>query len=848
MEVSQSTQNQDQNRDATQPMNTATDSATSQERDPANTAPVTTTHAPTPQANAEGKEAQPNLEPAAATVPVAAPAQLAEANPSKEEKPAPNTPTAATSNEQPAQSSQTEQPKDEKPEKDAPQASQQPTDATQDSNSSTNAAPPNALQASQQSTNVTQDTKSTPAAAQTNARQDASANNAASGAQEADDGFTHQEIAMPHVKYAQNTIRSLKSRREAGAFLQPVDPIALRIPHYTQIIKEPMDLGTIDLKLALTSHRIKLATSTNSSQTRMTDKLKHAIDSKRVDPEKDYYTAVDQFERDVFRVFNNCVRFNGAEHIFSKNAEVLRSVFEKQRKGLATAVAVAEEQNSPEARARRNSSALPTIRRSATGGRPKREIHPPPSRDLPWTEEYMNPASKRAVAARLGRSMENISQREQSYWAKVISDELKFCYRVIDDLLKPAHQDVAWVFYDLPAKDFDWAPAYYTIIKKPIALIPIQRKLKSGGHPDLAAFDADMQLMFRNCFTFNPPDSDVYIMGATLKDVYEAKMQKKPVPPPFPVDDDDEDEDEDEDEEDEDDDEDDANAVLVQQLQKQIGELESTLETLESGKNKNPLLITSTRVALNSVQAALAGAMSVTGMSKRKNKKRSASSLDKKSKAGDKKRKSPAAKKPRTSGSSPTSRKRGTGAGSDEDDVRTVTFDQKEELAAKITELSDERLEGAIRIINEDKPPDAQGAEDEEIELDIDELSPQTLYKLYKYVVRPKKKSASTADIGPNGKPVPASAPIDGRKRGTGGLKKKNLDEDEEAARIARLQQQLQQFNDVSTGAAPASAASAASDANHAGPDTASKHDDLVASESSSNEDESESESESDMD
>ena len=844
MEASQSTQNHEQNRDATQPTNAATDTAAPQERDSTDTTSVTESHATAPATNAEAKDAQPQSETPAASAPTAAPAQPTEATPSKEEQPTDAKITAPTS-EQPAQPAQSEQPTDAKIEAPTSEQPAQPFQSEQPKDAEPEKGEP---QASQQSTSAPEESNPTPAAAPSNAPQDANVNRTDSGAQPADDGLTHQDIAMPHVKYAQNTIRSLKSRREAGAFLQPVDPIALRIPHYTQIIKEPMDLGTIDLKLALTSHRIKVATSTNNSQTRMTDKLKHAIDSKRIDPEKDYYTTVDQFERDVFRVFNNCVRFNGAEHIFSKNAEVLRSVFEKQRKGLATAVAVAEEQNSPEARARRNSSALPTIRRSATGGRPKREIHPPPSRDLPWTEEYMNPASKRAVAARLGRSMENISQREQSYWAKVISDELKFCYRVIDDLLKPAHQDVAWVFYDLPAKDFDWAPAYYSIIKKPIALIPIQRKLKSGGHPDLAAFDADMQLMFRNCFTFNPPDSDVYIMGATLKDVYEAKMQKKPVPPPFPADDDDEDEDDDEDDDDDDEDDDDANAVLVQQLQKQIGELESTLETLENGKNKNPLLITSTRVALNSVQAALAGAMSVTGMSKRKNKKRSASSLDKKSKAGDKKRKSPAAKKPRTSGSSPTSRKRGAGAGSDEDDVRTVTFDQKEELAAKITELSDERLEGAIRIINEDKPPGAQGAEDEEIELDIDELSPQTLYKLYKYVVRPKKKSASSTDIGPNGKPVPASAPIDGRKRGTGGLKKKNLDEDEEAARIARLQQQLQQFNDVSAGAASTPAASGTSDAHTAGADTATKHDDLVASESSSNEDESESESESDMD
>ena len=57
------------------------------------------------------------------------------------------------------------------------------------------------------------------------------------------------------------------------------------------------------------------------------------------------------------------------------------------------------------------------------------------------------------------------------------------------------------------------------------------------------------------------------------------------------------------------------------------------------------------------------------------------------------------------------------------------------------------------------------------------------------------------------------------------------------------------QFNDVSSGAASApAAASGTSDAHTAGADTATKHDDLVASESSSNEDESESESESDMD
>ena len=107
---------------------------------------------------------------------------------------------------------------------------------------------------------------------------------------------------------------------------------------------------------------------------------------------------------------------------------------------------------------------------------------------------------------------------------------------------------------------------------------------------------------------------------------------------------------------------------------------------------------------------------------------------------------------------------------------------------------------------------------------------------------RPKKSSAAPAAEGAaDGKPAIAPAPIDGRKRGTGGLKKKNLDETEEAERIARLQQQLQQFNDPN-------AASSGTPAPAADPGAGGKHDDLVQSESSSGEEEEESESESEVD
>ena len=191
-------------------------------------------------------------------------------------------------------------------------------------------------------------------------------------------------------------------------------------------------------------------------------------------------------------------------------------------------------------------------------------------------------------------------------------------------------------------------------------------------------------------------------------------------------------------------------------------------------------------------------------------------------------KKAPAAKKAKSSAGveskkSAGGKKAGGGGGRRDEEVREVTYEQKEELAAKITQLPDDRLDGALKIIAEDKPPNAN--EDEEIELDIDDLSPSTLYKLYRYVVRPKGKKVTTSKLSSS----------DGRKRGTGGVKRKNLDEEEEAARIARLQAQLNQFDNPDMSTSSASASKPAT--------KAAGHDDLVASDSSSGEEDYESES-----
>lgn len=100
-------------------------------------------------------------------------------------------------------------------------------------------------------------------------------------------------------------MRSLKKMREAFAFSAPVDPIALGIPHYFQIITHPMDLTTLEYKLAASGPKPK----------------------GRADKGK--YADKDEVVLDFDRVWNNSVRFNGPDHLVSLAGLELEKAFDK---------------------------------------------------------------------------------------------------------------------------------------------------------------------------------------------------------------------------------------------------------------------------------------------------------------------------------------------------------------------------------------------------------------------------------------------------------------------------------------------------------------------------------------
>ncbi|XP_066580641.1 bromodomain-containing protein 2a isoform X2 [Amia ocellicauda] len=119
-----------------------------------------------------------------------------------------------------------------------------------------------------------------------------------------------------------------------------------------------------------------------------------------------------------------------------------------------------------------------------------------------------------------------------------LSEQLRYCAAVLKELLSKKHAACAWPFYKPVDASALGLHDYHDIIKHPMDLSTIKRKMDGREYRDSQQFAADVRLMFSNCYKYNPPDHDVVSMARRLQDVFEfrfAKMPDDPVesqPPP----------------------------------------------------------------------------------------------------------------------------------------------------------------------------------------------------------------------------------------------------------------------------------------------------------------------------
>ncbi|KAH0170378.1 Bromodomain-containing protein, partial [Aureobasidium melanogenum] len=520
-------------------------------------------------------------------------------------------------------------------------------------------------------------------------------------------------------------MKNTKKVKSAFWFTKPVDWVAMNIPHYPTIIKQPMDLTTIEQKL-----------------------------------KNDQYSSVDDLVSDFELMVTNCFTFNGINHAASVSAQNLRAYFMKQMQMCPTGEAALPKAKShvakkaspkpaalpraepakPAAPAKSPSGetfallpdGTPMIRRDSTAGRPKRAVVPPAPRDLPYSTS--KPKRKEAQTG------------------------LKFCEHILEEFRKPKHDRYAAPFrapVDPVALN---VPQYFSIIKHPMDVSTITQRLKGGQYASAEEFRNDFELMFSNCFKFNPAGNIVHEMGKDFQAEFHREWSKKDswikrhtpqsqrASPVSDVSDGD-----DSDDAHEEDDEHDSNEATISLLREQLAAMQNMVASISGGKRASP----------------------------------KASGSKKKSKSGN-------------TGASKPSKKSGGSSGLSRPTIKTskpkkqrlVTYDEKQEISSATEHMTAEQVERLTNIITENvtKYKDMAG---DDVELEIDDLPNEVQHKLLRYV----------RSIFPKAEPVELDAnaidddyePEKPSARSGGAAKKKHkpMKKHEQEDRIRQLKEQM---------------------------------------------------------
>ncbi|ROL47506.1 Bromodomain-containing protein 3 [Anabarilius grahami] len=322
-----------------------------------------------------------------------------------------------------------------------------------------------------------------------------------------------------------------------------------------------------------------------------------------------------------------------------------------------------------------------------------------------------------------------------------LSEQLKYCEVILKEMLSKKHAAYAWPFYKPVDAEALELHDYHDIIKHPMDLSTVKKKMDSREYQDAQSFAADVRLMFSNCYKYNPPDHEVVAMARKLQDVFEMRFAKMPdepveVPGAGGVGG--------------------AGVVSKSTVSSESSGDSSTSDSSDSEEER------ATRLAelqeqvgaeqLKAVHEQLA-ALSQAPVSKPKKKKEkkekdkkkkenkhNKSKPEEKGKPGQppkppQQKKGPARKANSTVPGNRQPKKGGRGPGyeSDEEMSLPMTYDEKRQLSLDINRLPGEKLGRVVHII-QSREPSLRDSNPDEIEIDFETLKPSTLRELERYV------------------------------------------------------------------------------------------------------------------
>ncbi|KAM3600115.1 uncharacterized protein V6R79_017996 [Siganus canaliculatus] len=323
------------------------------------------------------------------------------------------------------------------------------------------------------------------------------------------------------LKFMLNVVlKSLWRHPFSWPFYQPVDAVQLGLTDYHTIITSPMDMGTIKKRL-----------------------------------ENNYYWSASECLQDFNTMFTNCYIYNkptddivlmalAVEKIFlqkvsqmpQKEVETISHVAKRGRKKQPVAVC----QNGTVTSC--SSATIPTSSPSS--------LHISPTKSGMQSMEGANTLSSVAIT-RLSDTAEKMTSRrnpgqetpasrkdlndkESPPWESEQgrhSKQLQYCNSILKEMQSKKCATFAWPFYEPVDVEALALHDYNDIIKFPMDLSTVKKKMDGSQYQDAQSFAADVRLIFSNCYKYNPPSHPVVTLAKKLQCMFERKFAKMPDEP-----------------------------------------------------------------------------------------------------------------------------------------------------------------------------------------------------------------------------------------------------------------------------------------------------------------------------
>ncbi|KAM9338031.1 bromodomain-containing protein 3-like isoform 2-T2 [Symphorus nematophorus] len=330
------------------------------------------------------------------------------------------------------------------------------------------------------------------------------------------------------LQFMQNVvIKSLWRHHFAWPFHQPVDAVALGLADYHTIITSPMDLGTIKKRL-----------------------------------ENNYYWSASECLQDFNTMFTNCYIYNkptddivlmalALEKIYlqkvaqmpQKEVEVVPHAAKGKGKksgtqggqnaAVSTCTSATTPTSQPSPSFQPPSSSSPLKQSSETSPK-RRGLKRKESTASDLSSAAINSSSDLSESKRRHRSSSqatNPSLPQQEGEHGGLSEQLKYCSDILKEMLSKKHEAYAWPFYKPVDTEALGLHDYHDIIKYPMDLSTVQKKMEGGQYLDAQGFAADVRLIFSNCYKYNPPQHVVVTQARKLQGVFEKRFAKMPDEP-----------------------------------------------------------------------------------------------------------------------------------------------------------------------------------------------------------------------------------------------------------------------------------------------------------------------------